>query len=68
MGALVSLGAYRLESGGAGDGLDLLAADAEIGEPVIAEFAKLTDGALVRGELCDLLSNVHFAVPFFLVI
>jgi hypothetical protein len=52
---------------GAGDGLDVVAADAEIVELAVVESVQLTDGALILSKLYEFLANVHFKVPFCLV-
>ena len=70
MGRLVSNplpGGRCLVGSGLGDGLDVIASDAEVAQLDVAELGQLTDGALVGGILGDLLAERgHFGFPFVL--
>ena len=56
-----------LVGSGLGDGLDVIAGDAEVTELDVGELVQLANGALVSGILGDLLAERgHFGFPFVL--
>ena len=58
-------GSLRLVGSGLGDGLDIVASDAEVTQLDVGQLVQLTDGALVGGKLRDLLAERgHFGFPF----